>query len=255
MLSGFLRQVCTWVRICTEKVAAAASAPHLPFHYPLVMTMPVCSSVCSPAGREGVSRQPRGCWEGAQRGCGQQKLFALPKQKEPRALLLPSLLPQWATCRGRTSSAGGRWLPPPAPCYHSMLQTGTVWGGWLWPRQVWEACGWKTRPLLPHGAGGADWGHTPRLCPLWLPGSLSHSTGTGDKLFPLLFSPAQSPCVPLNHELAFDGLPRKTNPACRTASSNLGVICSDYLFPDNTQGPFQTWMGRKHSCLWADSYK
>lgn len=59
------------VRICTEEVAVAASAPHLPFHLLLMKTMAVCSSFCSP---EGASRQTKGRWEGAQRGCGQGKL-------------------------------------------------------------------------------------------------------------------------------------------------------------------------------------
>lgn len=72
------------------------------------------------------------------------------------------------------------------------------------------------------------------------------------KLFPLLFSPAQFPCVPLNHKLTLRGLLRNTDPSSQTASSR--VICGDYLFPDNTQGPFQT-QRRKHSRLWADSYK
>ena len=101
--------------------------------------MSVCSSFCSPAGREGVSRQPKGCWQGAQHGCGQQKLFPLPKQKKPRALLLPSISPQRATCREGTAQqedCGCLLLHPTAIA----PETGTAWGGRLWPRWVWEAC-------------------------------------------------------------------------------------------------------------------
>lgn len=160
--------------------------------------MAVCSSFCPPAGREGVSRQPKGCWEAAQHGCGQQQLFPLPKPKKPRALLLPSLLPQRATCQGRSSSARGLWLPPPAPYCRSTPEAGTAWGGRLWPRQVWEVCDWE-RDLSFHAAQEERAGGTPPASPL--PGSpspslspLAQAQAVPSSLFscPVSLCPAQS---------------------------------------------------------------
>jgi len=194
--------------------------------------MAVCSSFCSPVGREGVSRQPEGCREGAQHGCVQPKLLTLPKPKKPRALLLVSLSPQRATCQGVSSSAGGGWPGvgrlAVAQGPDSERDLSCLWYG---KSRVRAHC----RPL-PSQAPSL----TPRAQAQAVPSSLFS--------YPVSY-------VPLNHELMFHGLLRNTDLSCRTASSNLCVICSDYLFPDNTQGPFQTWRGRKHSCLWADSYK
>lgn len=171
-----------WVRICTEEVAVAASAPHLPFHSLLTKTMAASSSFCSPAGREGVLRWPEGRWEGAQHGCGQQKLFPLPKLKKLRALLLPSCPREPCAGDGPAcqEDCGCLLLHPTAIECRRLAQHGAASSG----------PGRGGKCVMPNKTSPALWrrrnrlgGHLP---PLRLPGSPSHSTGTGTSCF--LFS-------------------------------------------------------------------